>query len=219
MSAKHLKLKEVELLAYQEPLDAALLLRKDRLYDTFYNAFVHINNLCLRQESVIEDSFPMILATYMVGGYNIEYNALIEGISLGVEESNRDDFLRDFALASGKVKGLQAIPPLWLGYTMESFGITYGSKLRFRGQSYYRPVVYVEKNDKSKAMQMAAVTITERSLSHIFGGNPEISEVLESIDYFAKKISKYEQVAFGTTATKEFWKGKHSTKRALYSIV
>ncbi|RDU66454.1 hypothetical protein [Helicobacter equorum] len=214
--AKILEFKEVRQIDYKEPLNVTALLLKNRVVGTFYNTLAHINNLCIEQESMDPNAFPMILKINF-GGYNIEYNAFIEGFSLGFTEDTREDFMRDFALFAGQVKGKNSIPPLWLGYTLEAFGFVYNSHPRFRGQNYYKPIVF--RVDDDTFIQMAATTITGMSLSAIFGGNPEITELVNSLDYFANKASKYEQVAFGGKAVNEFWKGKHHKKKTLYNVM
>ncbi|RDU53358.1 hypothetical protein CQA49_06840 [Helicobacter sp. MIT 00-7814] len=214
--AKEIAFKEVGKFEYGEILDAIMLFREENMFNTLYNALAHVNNLCIKQEKNDELAFPLILDTVLFDAYNVEYNAFIEGVSLSFSEDTRRSFILDFGLTRGKTRGQQSNAPLMLGFVLETLGVVFINPDRFRGRAYYKPIVYV--NETGEAVQMASLTIRAEMLKHVFYNSKEAEELIDSLSRFVSKKVLYEQVAYGNTQCKDYWKKNKKLVKTLYSL-
>lgn len=216
--AKMLQLKEVELLEYEGLLDVSKLLLKGRIEDTIFNALVYINNVCLKKDEEFPDIVPMIIHTGVYDAYNVEYNLFIEALSLNFTALTRQAFIMDFALKRGATQGRGAMAPICLNVMLEGIELASVNNARHIGQSFYKPIVY-ENRDTKEAFQMAALTLREEALGFMFWKREDYKELMASLEYFLNREFDFEQKAYGTTSCREFWKKAKKIPMPLYKIV
>ncbi len=216
--AKMLKLKEVELFEYEGILDVSKLLLKGRIEDTIFNALVYINNMCLKKDEEFPDIVPMIIHAGVYDAYNVEYNLFIEALSLNFTALTRQAFIMDFALKRGATQGRGAMAPICLNIMLESIGLASVNNARHIGQSFYKPIVY-ENRDTKEAFQMAALTLREEALGFLFWRREDYKELVASLEYFLNREFDFEQKAYGASSCKEFWKKAKRAPVPLYKII
>ena len=208
---------EVELLEYAEPLDVALLFRKGRIFETLFNAFAHINNVCLQREKENPDAVPMLLHAGVYEAFNVEHNLFIDALSRNFKGMGARDFVLDFALSSGKTSGRGAMLPLMLNSIMESTRIvSVNSEASFR-KSYYKPIVYEHIYSKNAA-QMAAITFRQEALYGELGNAEEARDLVDSLEYLANKGFDFEQKAFGNSTCRDYWKKSKKHPVTLFKL-
>lgn len=216
--AKMLKPKEVELFEYEGILDVSKLLLKGRIEDTIFNALVYINNMCLKKDEEFPDIVPMIIHAGVYDAYNVEYNLFIEALSLNFTALTRQAFIMDFALKRGATQGRGAMAPICLNIMLESIELASVNNARHIGQSFYKPIVY-ENRDTKEAFQMAALTLREEALGFMFWKREDYKELMASLEYFLNREFDFEQKAYGASSCKEFWKKAKRIPAPLYKIV
>lgn len=216
--AKMIKAREVKKVQYREPLDVALLLRGNRLFDTMFNAMAHINNVCLQKEKENAERIPMIMHAGVYEAYNIEYNLFIEALSLNFEDIGAREFALDFGLSAGKTKGTGAVLPIMLNGILEALRlVSVNGGVNSFSKAYYKPIVY-ENTITGNAAQMAAITFRHEELFRVLGNGEGVVELLESVEYFANKAFECEQKGFGGTQCREYWKKKRRPPITLYKM-
>ena len=215
---KMLQSKEVELLEYESVLDVSKLLLKGRIEDTIFNALVYINNVCLKKDEEFPDIVPMIIHTGVYDAYNVEYNLFIEALSLNFTALTRQAFIMDFALKRGATQGRGAMAPICLNVMLEGIELASVNNARHIGQSFYKPIVY-ENRDTKEAFQMAALTLREEALGFMFWKREDYKELMASLEYFLNREFDFEQKAYGASSCREFWKKAKRIPAPLYKII
>ena len=215
---KMLQSKEVELLEYEGLLDVSKLLLKGRIEDTIFNALVYINNVCLKKDEEFPDIVPMIIHAGVYDAYNVEYNLFIEALSLNFTALTRQAFVMDFALKRGATQGRGAMAPICLNVMLEGIELASVNNARHIGQSFYKPIVY-ENRDTKEAFQMAALTLREEALGFMFWKREDYKELMASLEYFLNREFDFEQKAYGASSCREFWKKAKRIPAPLYKII
>ena len=215
---KMLQSKEVELLEYESVLDVSKLLLKGRIEDTIFNALVYINNVCLKKDEEFPDIVPMIIHAGVYDAYNVEYNLFIEALSLNFTALTRQAFVMDFALKRGATQGRGAMAPICLNVMLEGIELASVNNARHIGQSFYKPIVY-ENRDTKEAFQMAALTLREEALGFMFWKREDYKELMASLEYFLNREFDFEQKAYGASSCREFWKKAKRIPAPLYKII
>ena len=216
--AKMLKHKEVELLEYRGVLDVTRLFLKERIEDTMFNALVYINNVCLKKDEEFPDIVPMIIHAGVYDAYNVEYNLFIEALSLNFTALTRQEFVMEFALKGGIARGRRVLSPICLNVILETLDLASVNTARHIGQSFYKPIVY-ENRDTKEAFQMAALTLREEALGFMFWKREDYKELMASLEYFLNREFDFEQKAYGASSCKEFWKKAKRIPAPLYKII
>ena len=199
-------------------MDVSKLLLKGRIEDTIFNALVYINNVCLKKDEEFPDIVPMIIHAGVYDAYNVEYNLFIEALSLNFTALTRQAFVMDFALKRGATQGRVAMAPICLNVMLEGIELASVNNARHIGQSFYKPIVY-ENRDTKEAFQMAALTLREEALGFMFWKREDYKELMASLEYFLNREFDFEQKAYGASSCREFWKKAKRIPAPLYKII
>ncbi len=197
-------------------------------YNVEYNLFIEalsLNFTALTRQAFIMDfalkrgaTQGRIIHAGVYDAYNVEYNLFIEALSLNFTALTRQAFIMDFALKRGATQGRGAMAPICLNIMLESIGLASVNNARHIGQSFYKPIVY-ENRDTKEAFQMAALTLREEALGFLFWRREDYKELVASLEYFLNREFDFEQKAYGASSCKEFWKKAKRAPVPLYKII
>ena len=172
----------------------------------------------LKKDEEFPDIVPMIIHAGVYDAYNVEYNLFIEALSLNFTELTRQAFVMDFALKRGSTQGRGAMAPICLNVMLEGIELASVNNARHIGQSFYKPIVY-ENRDTKEAFQMAALTLREEALRFMFWKREDYKELMASLEYFLNREFDFEQKAYGASSCREFWKKAKRIPAPLYKII